>query len=55
MFGTAGGLNEYRAALLASRGFACLALPFFAYDDLPSHLNLDLGYFVVRSYIRILT
>nr|KAG5692508.1 hypothetical protein BaRGS_018713 [Batillaria attramentaria] len=30
---------EVRAALLASHGFATLALPFFRYDDLPSTLE----------------
>lgn len=29
MFGTVGGLVEYRAALLASRGFVTLALAYF--------------------------
>ncbi|XP_078595618.1 acyl-coenzyme A amino acid N-acyltransferase 1-like isoform X1 [Branchiostoma floridae x Branchiostoma japonicum] len=46
MFGSTGGLAEYRAALLASRGFAVLALAFFAYDDLPKEMvNVDLDYF----------
>ncbi|NXP17835.1 ACNT2 acyltransferase, partial [Scytalopus superciliaris] len=46
MFGGAGGLIEFRAGLLASRGFAVLALAFFAYDDLPRVLTqLDLEYF----------
>ncbi|XP_025911211.1 bile acid-CoA:amino acid N-acyltransferase [Apteryx rowi] len=46
MFGGAGGLIEFRAGLLASRGFAVLALAFFAYDDLPRALaELDLEYF----------
>ncbi|XP_017694427.1 PREDICTED: acyl-coenzyme A amino acid N-acyltransferase 1-like isoform X1 [Lepidothrix coronata] len=46
MFGGAGGLIEFRAGLLASRGFAVLALAFFAYDDLPQVLaQLDLEYF----------
>ncbi|XP_027554564.1 acyl-coenzyme A amino acid N-acyltransferase 2-like [Neopelma chrysocephalum] len=46
MFGGAGGLIEFRAGLLASRGFAVLALAFFAYDDLPRVLaQLDLQYF----------
>ncbi|XP_035759281.1 acyl-coenzyme A amino acid N-acyltransferase 1 [Egretta garzetta] len=40
------GLIESRAGLLASRGFAVLALAFFAYDDLPRTLTqLDLEYF----------
>ncbi|XP_037995427.1 acyl-coenzyme A amino acid N-acyltransferase 2-like isoform X1 [Motacilla alba alba] len=46
LFGGAGGLIEFRAGLLASRGFAVLALAFFAYDDLPRALTqLDLEYF----------
>lgn len=46
LFGGAGGLIEFRAGLLASRGFAVLALAFFAYDDLPRTLShLDLEYF----------
>jgi pimeloyl-ACP methyl ester carboxylesterase len=45
MFGTAGGLIEMRAALLASHGFAALALAYFDFDDLPKGINLDLEYF----------
>uniref|UniRef100_A0A672V3D7 Bile acid-CoA:amino acid N-acyltransferase n=1 Tax=Strigops habroptila TaxID=2489341 RepID=A0A672V3D7_STRHB len=46
LFGGAGGLIEFRAGLLASRGFAVLALAFFAYDDLPHTLSqLDMDYF----------
>ncbi|XP_042641096.1 acyl-coenzyme A amino acid N-acyltransferase 1-like isoform X2 [Tyto alba] len=46
LFGGAGGLIEFRAGLLASRGFIVLALAFFAYDDLPRTLTrLDLEYF----------
>ena len=48
MFGTVGGLFEFRSALLASRGFATYCLPYFAYDDLPPTLvDLDLEYFLV--------
>ncbi|KAK7104525.1 bile acid-CoA:amino acid N-acyltransferase-like isoform X2 [Littorina saxatilis] len=39
MFGSAGGLMELRATLLASHGFAVLALPFFKYEDLPAKLE----------------
>ncbi|XP_076442148.1 acyl-coenzyme A thioesterase 1-like isoform X2 [Babylonia areolata] len=39
MFGSAGGLIETRAALLASHGFAVLALPFCRFDDLPDMLE----------------
>lgn len=46
MFGGIGGLVEFRSGLLASRGFASLALPYFGYDDLPRVLNeVDLEYF----------
>ncbi|XP_073440879.1 acyl-coenzyme A amino acid N-acyltransferase 1-like [Dendrobates tinctorius] len=46
MFGGVGGLLEFRSSLLASRGFASLALAYFAYDDLPSFLGeVDLKYF----------
>ncbi|OWF36219.1 acyl-coenzyme A amino acid N-acyltransferase 1-like [Mizuhopecten yessoensis] len=45
LFGSAGGLLEFRASLLASRGFVVLALAFFGYKDLPNHFtevkNLD--------------
>ena len=44
--GTAGGLLELKAALLASHGFAALALAYFAYDDLPQTLDqVELEYF----------
>ncbi|KAJ1168970.1 hypothetical protein NDU88_000882 [Pleurodeles waltl] len=46
MFGGGGGLKEFRSSLLASRGFATLALAYFAYDDLPGSLSeVDLEYF----------
>ncbi|XP_040192724.1 acyl-coenzyme A amino acid N-acyltransferase 1-like isoform X2 [Rana temporaria] len=46
LFGGSGGLVEFRSSLLASRGFATLALAYFAYDDLPTTLDyLDLKYF----------
>ncbi|OPJ74116.1 acyl-coenzyme A amino acid N-acyltransferase 1 [Patagioenas fasciata monilis] len=46
LFGGAGGLIEFRAGLLATRGFAVLALAFFAYEDLPPTLaQLDMEYF----------
>ncbi|GAB5573009.1 acyl-coenzyme A thioesterase 6-like [Prionailurus iriomotensis] len=45
MFGD-GGLNESRASLLACRGFATLALPYFGYEDLPPIMkDLNLDYF----------
>ncbi|XP_072018251.1 bile acid-CoA:amino acid N-acyltransferase-like [Amphiura filiformis] len=47
MFGGTGGLLEFRAALLASRGFAAYALPFYQYEDLPSSAEgkIELEYF----------
>ena len=52
MFGTAGGILEFRSALLASRGFVSYALPFFAFEDLPTTLdNIQLEYFEVQFSI----
>ncbi|KAJ6667319.1 hypothetical protein lerEdw1_017297 [Lerista edwardsae] len=46
LYGTGGGLVEFRASLLASRGFVTLALAYLAYEDLPSHPEfLELEYF----------
>ncbi|KAK4293230.1 hypothetical protein Pmani_034063 [Petrolisthes manimaculis] len=46
VFGGFGGLREYRAAILASRGFACLALAYFKFEDLPETMDkLELDYF----------
>eukprot|EP00079_Xenopus_tropicalis_P032567 XP_017946338.1 PREDICTED: bile acid-CoA:amino acid N-acyltransferase-like [Xenopus tropicalis] len=46
MFGMIGGLVEFRSSLLASRGFASLALAYFAYEDLPKFMpTMDLAYF----------
>uniref|UniRef100_A0A663MRL3 Acyl-CoA thioesterase 1 n=2 Tax=Athene cunicularia TaxID=194338 RepID=A0A663MRL3_ATHCN len=46
LYGTGGGLPEYRACLLANHGFAVLALAFYSYDDLPKDMNeLHLEYF----------
>jgi len=46
LFGTAGGLIEFKASLLASHGFATLSLAYFAYDDLPKYLPYcELEYF----------
>lgn len=51
MFG-GGGLVEFRAALLASKGFAVFALSYFGYDDLPNSVSdLDVDYFLVSLYI----
>ncbi|XP_006010654.1 acyl-coenzyme A amino acid N-acyltransferase 1-like [Latimeria chalumnae] len=46
MFGSTGGLFQFRSSLLASRGFATLSLAYFAYEDLPPTMELiDLEYF----------
>ncbi|XP_049626376.1 acyl-coenzyme A thioesterase 6-like isoform X9 [Suncus etruscus] len=46
LFGSGGGLCEYRASLLAGHGFAVLALAYFRFEDLPKYLNdLNLDYF----------
>ena len=51
MFGTAGSLAEFRAALFASRGFVAYALPYFAHEDLPSVLyDLQFEYFMVYHF-----
>ena len=44
LFGAAGGIVEFKASLLASRGFATLALAYLGYEDQPSSpssTNLD--------------
>lgn len=44
--GSGGGLNENRAAMFASRGYAALALAYFAYEDLHKDLfEIPLEYF----------
>uniref|UniRef100_A0A8C5QZY9 Acyl-coenzyme A thioesterase 1-like n=2 Tax=Leptobrachium leishanense TaxID=445787 RepID=A0A8C5QZY9_9ANUR len=46
MFGDDGGLVEYRSSLLASHGFASLALPYLAFEDLPPTMSeFQLEYF----------
>ncbi|KAF5922880.1 hypothetical protein HPG69_013225, partial [Diceros bicornis minor] len=46
VFGSGGGLCEYRASLLARHGFAVLALTYFRSEDLPEYLNdVHLEYF----------
>ena len=47
MLGGAGGLWEFKASLLASHGFAALALAYVAYEDLPEFPpeHVDLAYF----------
>ncbi|KAL4238877.1 hypothetical protein ACF0H5_003584 [Mactra antiquata] len=47
LFGIAGGITEYRSALLASRGIISLSLPYFLYKDLPKTLGeINLDYFL---------
>ncbi|XP_063804011.1 acyl-coenzyme A thioesterase 1-like [Pseudophryne corroboree] len=44
--GTGGGLLEYKSSLLASKGFATLALAYYNYEDLPKQMkDLRLEYF----------
>uniref|UniRef100_A0A2K6FTM3 palmitoyl-CoA hydrolase n=1 Tax=Propithecus coquereli TaxID=379532 RepID=A0A2K6FTM3_PROCO len=46
IFGVGGGLLEYRASLLAGKGFAVMALAYYNYEDLPKGMeNLHLEYF----------
>ncbi|XP_077178900.1 acyl-coenzyme A thioesterase 1-like [Paroedura picta] len=46
LYGSGGGLVEYRASLLASRGFATLSLAYLAFEDLPAFPEfLELDYF----------
>ena len=47
MFGGIGGNLEFRSALLASRGFVSYSLPYFAFEDLPPTLGIQLEYFEV--------
>ncbi|XP_039392511.1 acyl-coenzyme A thioesterase 1-like isoform X2 [Mauremys reevesii] len=46
IYGTGGGLPEYRASLLANHGFATLALAYYSYEDLPKDMKeFHLEYF----------
>ncbi|XP_052041397.1 acyl-coenzyme A thioesterase 3 [Apodemus sylvaticus] len=46
LFGVGGGLLEYRASLLAGKGFAVMALAYYNYDDLPKNMDsIHLEYF----------
>lgn len=46
LYGSIGGLREYRASLLAGHGFAVLALAYFQFEDLPEYLSqVHLEYF----------
>ena len=47
LLGSHGGLVEYKAALLASNGFAAMALAYFNHDDLPKAIpDIELEYFL---------
>ncbi|XP_052105347.1 acyl-coenzyme A amino acid N-acyltransferase 2-like isoform X7 [Mytilus californianus] len=50
MFGMTGGLIEFRAAILASRGFIVFALPYFQYDDLPKYVK-DINFDYLKESI----
>ena len=46
MLGAAGGLWEFKASLLASHGFAALALAYFDYDDIHKfQTSMEMEYF----------
>ena len=46
LLGGAGGLIEFKASLLASRGFAALALAYMGFEDLPAFPTvMDMDYF----------
>uniref|UniRef100_A0A8D0G382 ACOT2 thioesterase n=1 Tax=Sphenodon punctatus TaxID=8508 RepID=A0A8D0G382_SPHPU len=46
IYGTGGGLPEYKASLLANYGFATLALAYYGYEDLPKDMKeFHLEYF----------
>ncbi|XP_038191972.1 peroxisomal succinyl-coenzyme A thioesterase isoform X3 [Arvicola amphibius] len=46
VYGVGGGLLEYRASLMASHGFATLALAFYDFEDLPKDFNIvEVDYF----------
>uniref|UniRef100_UPI0009B4B190 LOW QUALITY PROTEIN: acyl-coenzyme A thioesterase 1-like n=1 Tax=Monopterus albus TaxID=43700 RepID=UPI0009B4B190 len=50
LWGMSGGLTEYRAALIASRGYASLALAFLGHKDLPGPRNtMNVG----DSYFKV--
>ncbi|XP_036387775.1 bile acid-CoA:amino acid N-acyltransferase-like isoform X2 [Megalops cyprinoides] len=56
LWGMGGGLVEYRSALLASQGFASLALAYFGHRDIPGPLhriNVGDAYFLPRCVIGI--
>lgn len=50
LWGMGGGLVEYRAALLASRGYASLALAYIGHRELPAPHNCIM---VGNSYFKV--
>lgn len=55
MFGSGGGLFDYRVVLLVFRGFCVFVLLFFVYEDLLKFLlDVLLDYLIVGEIIRIL-
>ncbi|XP_031213591.1 acyl-coenzyme A thioesterase 2, mitochondrial-like [Mastomys coucha] len=54
LFGVGGGLLEYRASLLAGKGFAVMALAYYNYDDLPKSMEtMRIEYFEEAvNYLR---
>ncbi|XP_032764671.1 acyl-coenzyme A thioesterase 1 isoform X2 [Rattus rattus] len=54
LFGVGGGLLEYRASLLAGKGFAVMALAYYNYDDLPKTMEtIRIEYFEEAvNYLR---
>ena len=54
LFGVGGGLLEYRASLLAGKGFAVMALAYYNYDDLPKNMEtMHMEYFEEAvNYLR---
>ncbi|XP_047437859.1 bile acid-CoA:amino acid N-acyltransferase-like [Mugil cephalus] len=55
LWGMAGGLVEYRAALFASRGYASLSLAYFGHKDLPGPQNsINVGDLYFKSAFQLL-
>ncbi|KAM3620997.1 uncharacterized protein V6R79_004672 [Siganus canaliculatus] len=55
LWGMGGGLNEYRSALFASRGFASLSLAYFGHKDLPGPSNrVNVGDSYFKSAFKLL-
>ncbi|XP_076777825.1 acyl-coenzyme A thioesterase 1 isoform X2 [Arvicanthis niloticus] len=54
LFGVGGGLLEYRASLLAGKGFAVMALAYYNYEDLPKSMEtMRMEYFEEAvNYLR---